>query len=205
MYRGIGKGPDGIREERKTYKVSCKFKPSPVPLADPRRVPYNSHDRRSSIPVKADRATAGYGRESIFYPIKPSTSIPSNCKNYDPIKTELDRYVGSTNSGRLYPCNNFENHEGTKDGCLFCCNWVTLNGEDKGHKSSPEKMISYYVSLYKNDAEKFIRFFKKRQLNDDKKKILEGILKCDFVNEEVIKYLDTFWWRLVREVGLSTI
>lgn len=194
MYRGIGKGPDGLREKGKMYEVSCKFGPI-SPLAGPRRSPYKPYSTRYDTPIKA------YRRESI-----PYTTIPDDCKNYDPIKTELDRYTQrSIKSGRIYPCNNFENHEGIKDGCLFCCNWVTFNGEDKGHKSSPEKMVTYYISLYKNDAEKFIRFFKKRHLHSDKKKILEGILECDFVNEEVIKYLDDYWQNLIRETGFSMI
>lgn len=203
MYRGIGKGPDNQREGRKIYTVSCKFKPGPVPLADPRRVPYD-YNTRSNIPIKAHRTSREHYKRKIFpHPSRLSTAIPNDCKNYEPLKSELDRYIWGKKSRIDYPCNNFENHEGIKEGCLFCCNWINLKGENKGHKSSPEKMVSYYVSLYKNDAEKFIRFFRKRQSNKDKKKILEGILECDFVNEEIIKYLDSCWPDLIREVGFS--
>ncbi|MDP2907918.1 MAG: hypothetical protein Q8O03_08320 [Nanoarchaeota archaeon] len=131
-----------------------------------------------------------------------STLIPDICKNYDPIKSEPKGI--SCSQGRLYHCNNFESHEGMKDGCLFCCNWVSHDGEDKGYKSTPEKMITYYTSLYKEDSDKFVRFFRKRDFKE-KKKILEGILECDFTNETIIKYFDENWSNLVREVGLSLV
>lgn len=141
---------------------------------------------------------------NTMYFYRRSTLIPDICKNYDPIKSQ-PKNLSTSKLGKLYQCNNFESHEGFKDGCLFCCNWTTHENDDRDYKSTPEKMVAYYISLYKTDSEKFIHFFTKRQLHNEKKKILEGILECDFVNEEVIKHLDENWSNLVREVGLSLV
>ncbi len=202
MYKGIGKGPDcnphGI-------KISCKPRAGIVPIPADCKIgpmgprfdayPTSGYSSRSSYSSKQ-----GLTRDHTSHSYPCGSLIPDLCKNYDPIKSKPK---GS--QGRLYHCNNFESHEGMTDGCLFCANWITHDGEDNGYKSKPEKMVAYYVSLYKTDAEKFIRFFQKRREQKDKKKILEGILECDFNNEEVIKYLDEHWPNLVREVGLSVI
>jgi len=197
MYKGIGKGPDGNPHE---VKIGCK--PSSVPLPInckfgpivPRFDAYPTSSYTSKPNKELTRNHSSY---------KGGTLIPDICKNYDPIKSK-PKDIEYANR-KVYECNNFESHEGMEFGCLFCCNWVNHDGEDHGYKSTPEKMMKYYVNLYKTDSEKFIRFFQKRRNHNDKKKILEGILECDFVNEKVVKYLDEHWSNLVREVGLNII
>lgn len=206
MYKGIGKGPDcnphGV-------KISCKPRSGIVPIPADCKIgpivprfdayPTSGYSSKSSYSSKQ-----GLTRDHTSHPHPRGSLIPDLCKNYDPIKSQPTN-LSTSKLGRLHHCNNFESHEGMKDGCLFCANWVTHEGEDKGYKSKPEKMVAYYVSLYKTDADKFIRFFQKRRDYKDKKKILEGIIECDFVNEKIIKYLDESWSNLVREVGLNLI
>lgn len=190
------------RVDKGLYEVKISCKPSSVPIPASCKIGPSSIIRFDAYP------TLGHTKQSHAMDSYTTTHggslIPDICKNYDPIKSQ-PKNSSTSKLGRLYQCNNFESHEGLKDGCLFCCHWVTFEGEDKGHKSTPEKMVAYYVSLYNEDSNKFIRFFKKRKDYKDKKKILEGLLECDFVNEEVIKYLDESWPNLVREVGLSLV
>jgi hypothetical protein len=202
MYKGIGKGPDcnphGI-------KISCK--PSPVPI------PANCKigPMGPSFDAYPSSGHSGYSPSftldekqfNTMYAYPGGSLIPDICKNYDPIKSE-PKILSTSKLGRLYHCKNFESYEGMKDGCLFCCNWVTHDGGDRGYESLPEKMVAYYISLYKEDSEKFIRFFRKRKFKEQKK-ILESILECEFTNETIIQYLDENWSNLVREVGLGVI
>lgn len=58
--------------------------------------------------------------------------------------------------------------------------------------------------LYTRVMLKSSSVFRKRDFKE-KKKILEGILECDFTNETIIKYLDENWSNLIREVGLSLV
>lgn len=200
MYKKTDKNPDcnphGI-------KISCKPSPVPFPINckhGPMGPRFDAYPTSGYVSRPSEKLT----RDHTNNPHPGGSLIPDICKNYDPIKSE-PKSISTYKLGRLYQCNNFESHEGMKDGCLFCANWVTHEGEDKGYKSKPEKMVAYYISLYKTDAEKFIRFFQKRREQKDKKKILEGILECDFVNEKVVKYLDESWSNLVREVGLNSV
>jgi len=58
------------------------------------------------------------------------------------------------------------------------------------------------LQLYKNDAERFIKYFSMMSV-DKKKTILDVIMSYDFTNEEVAEWLDKHEHNLVREVGLS--
>jgi hypothetical protein len=59
-----------------------------------------------------------------------------------------------------------------------------------------------YLTLYKKKPRKFIKYFSE-QSDTDKKKILKELLEQDFVNEEVISYLDKHESKLIKEVGLE--
>ncbi|MBM3200224.1 hypothetical protein FJZ53_04765 [Candidatus Woesearchaeota archaeon] len=213
MYEKTSKNPDcnpyGIKISCKPrvgiMPVDCKIGPVGGPIGPRKFDAYPTIGRPKSYPKKDDKKLT---RDYTSNPYPGGTLIPDICKNYEPIKSK-PRDIEYADR-KVYECNNFESHEGMEYGglfccSLFCCNWVNRDGEDHGYKSAPEKMVKYYVNLYKTDSEKFIRFFQKRRNQDDKKKILEGILSCDFSNEEVIKYLDSHWSDLVREVGLNII
>jgi len=69
--------------------------------------------------------------------------------------------------------------------------------EDKGARED------YPLILYKEDSEKFIEFFDKEEI-DNQKEILELILNCDYENKEVIDWLDENKKEMVREIGLES-
>jgi len=122
-----------------------------------------------------------------------STAIPDVCRNYDPIKDQPTK-VWSTKSGRLYKCRNFRSCDSI-EGCLFCCNWVTPEGEYKN--ADP-------LFLYQENAHEFINYFKGRN-HDEKRKIFREILDLEFVNKEVVSWLNDNEPKLVKEVGLEWI
>ena len=45
-----------------------------------------------------------------------------------------------------------------------------------------------YVSIYKDDAEKFLKYFKLLD-KEEKKDVLKEILDCEYINEELTKWL----------------
>lgn len=120
-------------------------------------------------------------------------AIPDFCVNYDPIESEPTS-IRSIKSGRLYKCRSFRSRENI-ESCLFCCNWVTPEGEYK----NPDSLF-----LYKEDAYRFINYFKGRK-PDEKREILREILDCEFVNKEVADWLNNNESKLVKEVGLEWI
>lgn len=56
--------------------------------------------------------------------------------------------------------------------------------------------------LYEKDAESFIGYFSSRSV-EEKKKLIENMMGCDFTNERVIAWLNENEAELVREVGLK--
>lgn len=59
-----------------------------------------------------------------------------------------------------------------------------------------------YLNFYKEKASIFIEYFSQRGA-DEKKVILQDIMNCDFVNEEVANWLNQNEVELLREVGLN--
>ncbi|MDP2908812.1 MAG: hypothetical protein Q8N77_03315 [Nanoarchaeota archaeon] len=59
-----------------------------------------------------------------------------------------------------------------------------------------------YMSLYREDAKNFIRYYSSKSL-EERKTIIKDLLGSDFVNEEVISWLNENEQVLVREVGLN--
>jgi hypothetical protein len=136
------------------------------------------------------------------------SAIPDTCKGYNPIPSK-PAGVWSEKSGLLYKCRNWANDRvlvsgvpayGNLEGaCLYCDNWQTPDGE---YKNMPPEEVA--IAFYKKNSDKFIEYFPK-QTALSKKMILKEIFKCDFVNEEVIRWLDKEESELVREVGLSLV
>ena len=60
------------------------------------------------------------------------------------------------------------------------------------------------LTLYKDDAESFIAYFSSKE-TEEKKKLIEHMINCDFTNEKVITWLDKNESELVRDVGLKQI
>ncbi|MBL7101111.1 MAG: hypothetical protein ISS23_04110 [Nanoarchaeota archaeon] len=129
-----------------------------------------------------------------------TTAIPDNCRNYDPIKSQPKKVV-SAKSGMLYHCRKFENHEGRKDGCLFCDNWITLEGEYKG--CNPERLAENYLLLYEHNPDKFKELFKESESIPHKKCILNAILEHSWTNKEVDNWLNENESELIREVAFN--
>ncbi|MBM3199601.1 hypothetical protein FJZ53_01600 [Candidatus Woesearchaeota archaeon] len=59
-----------------------------------------------------------------------------------------------------------------------------------------------HIELYKDDASKFIEYFKNRDI-EDKKTILKDIMNCESTNEEIVKWLNDNYLDLIREVGFN--
>lgn len=59
-----------------------------------------------------------------------------------------------------------------------------------------------YLKFYKEDATGFIEYFSSRS-PEEKKFMIRDVMGCDFVNEEVVKWLNDNETDLVREVGLN--
>ncbi len=133
-----------------------------------------------------------------------TSAIPDSCKGYDPIPSEPTG-VWSEKSGRLHKCRNWKNDRVLVSGynlegaCLYCNNWQTPDGEYKN--KLPEEVA---LEFYKKNSETFIEYFPKQTILS-KKIILKKVFECDFVNEEVIRWLDKGESELVREIGLSLI
>lgn len=66
----------------------------------------------------------------------------------------------------------------------------------------PGKLKIDYVSVYKNDAEKFLKYFK--LLNkEEKKDALQKIMECEYDNEKVNKWLNENEADLLREISFN--
>ena len=59
-----------------------------------------------------------------------------------------------------------------------------------------------HLELYKGNNQGFTDYFLNRKV-DEQKVILNDIMGCDFVNEEVIKWLNENYSELIREVGFN--
>lgn len=59
-----------------------------------------------------------------------------------------------------------------------------------------------YLKLYKGDSGRFIEYFTNRIL-EEKKVILKDLLECDFINDEIVEWLNQNETELVREVGFN--
>lgn len=59
-----------------------------------------------------------------------------------------------------------------------------------------------HMLLYKEDAKNFISYFRSKSL-EERKVIIKDLLGSDFVNEEVISWLNENDPKLIREVGLN--
>lgn len=59
-----------------------------------------------------------------------------------------------------------------------------------------------YLVFYRENAEGFIEYFNRRSL-EEKKTILKDIMSSDFINEDVVKWLNEHEADLIREVGLN--
>ncbi|MDP2908803.1 MAG: hypothetical protein Q8N77_03270 [Nanoarchaeota archaeon] len=59
-----------------------------------------------------------------------------------------------------------------------------------------------YLKFYKEDATGFIAYFSSRS-PEEKKFMIRDVMGCDFVNEEVVKWLNDNETDLVREVGFN--
>ncbi|MBM3200223.1 hypothetical protein FJZ53_04760 [Candidatus Woesearchaeota archaeon] len=136
------------------------------------------------------------------------SAIPDSCRNYNPNKSKLTG-VRSSRLGSLYKCKNWANsnllnsgspmYKNLEDGCLFCDNWQTIDGEYKNR--APEEVAMVF---YKENSDKFIEYFKKRS-PENKKKILEKVFESEFTNDKVIEWLNKEEQCLVREVGIESI
>ncbi len=132
------------------------------------------------------------------------SAIPDTCKGYNPIPSK-PAGVWSEKSGRLYKCRHWKNDRVLVSGCnlesacLYCDNWQTPEGEYKNR--FPEEVA---IDFYKKNSGKFIEYFPKQTILS-KKMILKKIFESDFVNKEVIDWLDKKESKLVREVGLSLV
>lgn len=65
-------------------------------------------------------------------------------------------------------------------------------------------VVKYHLSLYRENPDKFIEYFKHRDVNE-KKNILKSLLEYDFINEKVVDWLNENESKLVRDVGLNSI
>jgi len=59
-----------------------------------------------------------------------------------------------------------------------------------------------HIELYKDNASKFIEYFKNRSL-EEKKMILKDIMGYESTNEEVVRWLNENCLDIIREVGLN--
>lgn len=59
-----------------------------------------------------------------------------------------------------------------------------------------------HIHLYNNDVKGFKEYFNSQSI-EEKKVILEDIMKCDSINQEVINWLEKKYYELLREVGLN--
>ncbi len=66
----------------------------------------------------------------------------------------------------------------------------------------PGSLKINYVSVYKDDAEKFLRYFKLLD-KEEKKDVLEEILDCEYTNEKVTEWLSEHETGLLREISFN--
>lgn len=137
-------------------------------------------------------------------------NISSNCKNHTkPCRLDFNKrrckyYIGILD-------------EDLEHACICCYNWRTPDGkypnregdtadyvqERRGRYAGPgcisrEDKTVDYVHLYMTDSIDFLRCFI-RNTNFVKKKILKEIIECNFINEEVIAWLEKNELELIRE------
>lgn len=93
-------------------------------------------------------------------------------------KSETVRHLSNVVKQRNLVLDSFLWHEGFKD--------IKLD----------------HMSFYREDAEDFISYFRSRGL-EERKTIIKDLLGSDFVNEEVIRWLNENEPGLIREVGLN--
>jgi len=66
----------------------------------------------------------------------------------------------------------------------------------------PGRLKIDYVSLYKDDSEKFLRYFKLLD-KEEKKDALKEILECEHDNEKATAWLSEYEAELLREVSFN--
>lgn len=141
-------------------------------------------------------------------------NISSTCKSYvkpgelDFNKSRCRHYIGVLEENLGY-------------ACICCYNWRTPDGkypnredetidyiqERRGCYAGPgclnrEDKIVDYVHLYRTDSIDFLKCFI-RNTSFTKKKILRDIFESDFVNEEVIAWLEKNELELMREAAFT--
>ena len=67
---------------------------------------------------------------------------------------------------------------------------------------NPGRLKIDFLSLYQNDTDKFLNYFKLLD-REEKKDVLEGILDCEYANEEVVGWLNKHEIDLLREITLN--
>lgn len=109
--------------------------------------------------------------------------IPSTCKSYAHCKCE--RYTGRLDEKLEY-------------SCICCYNLQTPDGKYPNRREEDAD----YMQLYKKDSVEFLAYFS-RNTDHSKKKILRNLFKSDFVNEEVITWLEKNEIDILRETAFT--
>lgn len=120
-------------------------------------------------------------------------NISKNCKHY----LEPMILCGKT---LHYKCEHYTGglDEKLEYSCICCFNLQTPDGK---YLNRREKDADY-MQIYKKDAVDFLAYFS-RCTNCSKKKILKSLFESDFVNEEVIAWLEKNETDIMREASFT--
>lgn len=121
-------------------------------------------------------------------------NIPKTCKSYaEPMVLDgkpffhckCEHYTGGLNEKLEY-------------SCICCYNFQTPDGRYINRRDDDAD----YMQLYKKNPIDFLAYFS-RCTNLSKKKILKDIFESDFVNEEVIAWLEKNEMDILREASFN--
>lgn len=81
--------------------------------------------------------------------------------------------------------------------CICCFNLQTPDGKYPNRRENLD-----YMQLYKKDSVEFLAYFS-RNTDNSKIKILKDLFKSDFVNKEVIAWLEKHESEIMREAAFN--
>lgn len=121
-------------------------------------------------------------------------NIPNTCKSY---------LKPTTLNGKPFLHCKCESYTGGLDeklgySCICCYNLQTPDGKYTNRRDDDVD----YMQIYKKDALDFLAYFS-RCTNFSKKKILKNILESNFINEEVIAWLEKNEMDIIREAAFN--
>ncbi len=121
-------------------------------------------------------------------------NISSTCMNYSKPVCEKASH---------HKCNYYVGilDENLEYACICCYNWKIPTGLKGEYPNVKDKPVDY-MRLYKEDSVEFLAYFS-RNTNNSKKKILNNIFESDFVNEEVIAWLEKNEMDIMREAAFN--